>query len=62
MGKVVAVKPAKAMTLPARMQPPDFNKGDGVPTGAVGAQASNSVGRDGQLPDNESAKLYQVQK
>jgi len=50
-----AVKPVKAMTLPARMQPPDFSKGDGV-----SGSGTSSVGRDGQLPDSESAKLYQV--
>lgn len=48
-----AGKPVKAMTLPARMQPPDFSKGDGT-------AGSNSVGRDGQLADPESGKFSKV--
>lgn len=58
VGKAAVGKPVKAMTLPARMQPPDFSKGDG--TGGAALSGTSSVGRDGQLADTESAKLYQV--
>lgn len=47
------------MTLPARMQPPDFSKSDGsnlpIPSG------TSSIGRDGQLAiDSDSSKVYQA--
>lgn len=59
VGKPLPGKPTKAMTLPARMQPPDFSKTDGtnipIPSG------TSSVGRDGQLAlDSDSSKVYQA--
>ncbi|KAK6623677.1 hypothetical protein RUM43_009529 [Polyplax serrata] len=59
VGKPAQAKPVKAMTLPARMQPPDFSKSDGsnlpIPSG------TSSIGRDGQLAiDSDSSKVYQA--
>nr|CAD7394742.1 unnamed protein product [Timema cristinae] len=51
----------KAMTLPARMQPPDFS-GD-VPSALTIHTGSNSIGRDNIqqiVGDTESSKLYQA--
>lgn len=47
------------MTLPARMQPPDFSKTDG--TNIPMPSGTGSVGRDGQLAlDSDSSKVYQA--
>lgn len=59
VGKPLPGKPTKAMTLPARMQPPDFSKTDG--TNIPMPSGTNSVGRDGQLAlDSDSSKVYQA--
>lgn len=60
VGKTVLGKPIKAMTLPARMQPPDFSKSDGTNLPIL-SSGTNSVGRDGQLAhESDSAKVYQA--
>nr|CAD7194888.1 unnamed protein product [Timema douglasi] len=61
--KLGSTKPGaiKAMTLPARMQPPDFS-GD-VPSALTIHTGSNSIGRDNIqqiVGDTESSKLYQA--